>query len=101
SPTPNVLVGITKILPPEINISVSGVSLKFLKSLIESSTFPKQDPTSIRCPNQHVLTTSNTPDDTWYCNDCDEYQETNTPLYSCQPCDFDLCTNCMNIRLSP
>jgi tetratricopeptide (TPR) repeat protein len=101
SPTPNVLVGITKILPPEINISVSGVSLKFLKLLIESSTFPKQDPTSIRCPNQHVLTTFNTPDDTWYCNDCGEYQETNTPLYSCQQCEYDMCTNCMNIRLSP
>jgi tetratricopeptide (TPR) repeat protein len=84
------------------DVAVSGVSLKFLKSLIETSTFPKQDPTTnILCQNQHLLSIFHPPpENVRYCDVCKEPQETNSLLYSCQPCDYDMCEKCMNERIT-
>jgi tetratricopeptide (TPR) repeat protein len=79
---------------------VGGVSLKYLKQLIEKITFPKKDPTTVSCPNQHLLSIF-TPDEIHFCDICKETQIVGCTLYSCQPCNFDMCETCMNQRLAP
>jgi tetratricopeptide (TPR) repeat protein len=99
--SPSQLVGV-EIQHVTGDVAVSGISLKYLKLFIETSTIPRQDPTTTTCPNQHLLSIFHPPpENIRFCDVCKETQEPNSLLYSCHECEYDMCEKCMNVRLAP
>jgi hypothetical protein len=60
---------------------------------------PRVTSTAMSCPNQHQLSRFVAPHSNFVCNVCEHRQPSHTVLFSCRPCDFDVCNTCMNKRL--
>lgn len=48
-----------------------------------------------KCPTGHELAAFETPEDGFLCSLCDCEFPSNTTLYGCRPCDYDLCRDCL------
>lgn len=50
---------------------------------------------ALKCPMNHLLQGDETPHQYFKCNICRQNIGKGLMKYSCRPCDFDACTNCI------
>jgi len=61
----------------------------------EVETQEAEEPMEALCPNEHVLSPFQTPEDGFLCSFCEREFPERTTLYGCRPCDYDLCKDCL------
>eukprot|EP00928_Gymnodinium_smaydae_P059595 TRINITY_DN4298_c0_g1_i1.p1 TRINITY_DN4298_c0_g1~~TRINITY_DN4298_c0_g1_i1.p1 ORF type:complete len:1017 (-),score=123.88 TRINITY_DN4298_c0_g1_i1:34-3084(-) len=65
---------------------------------VQCSKQMKQMEATACCPSGHSMSLFCTPAPNYSCNSCHAVFPRNTTLWSCRPCDFDMCSRCSGAR---